>query len=295
MVAKGNLFSENIFNPEITTGFNSNILQDNKDKISSFYNKVSLLDNYNFQKIPLEFTLLIDCSKYYKKNSDIYINLDLLYKFTPNLGFNTGYIFLKDNNDNTNSFSGAYGAINFKFNNFNFIYKLEYDYFIETYQYDKYVIFNFKRNYINTHFAENNTDYKRMHFGLDKLFEKKHEKDLIHTFSIEYPFKNITISTSFELNNSNIIYERYENVNFSLEYYLEKNYFNIDFSTITGYYNYFRSSRREFTFSSKLAISYFVFQNAYIAVDFETQRVSSNIAEKSFTQYISSLTFGITF
>ncbi len=293
---KNNIFAENIFNTEISTGYNSNILETESNKINSWYNKISLIDNYIFPKNPIELTILAEFSKYYSLKNDLYLNSNFKYSFKNKFDYAAGITYLKDNNDNTNSYLGIYNNFSLNLRRLKFSYRIEYDYFIEKYQYDDYVLYNLRTIFkLKTSSSDNYKKRERFKSFIDSFLSQKYEKDLSHNFSIEYSLKNFIITPSFTLNNSNIKYEKYQNIQLSLEYSANINSFNLDLAAVSGYLNYYKADRREYFLSLQCSIIYLLSEKYYIGLTFESDRDSSNKEGESYTKYISEIVVGINF
>jgi hypothetical protein len=194
-----------------------------------------------------------------------------------------GYI-LKDNNDDTNSITGIYNEIGYEFFMFAFRYRFEYCYYTEKYEYE-----NFLFNKLIPNFYIANHPVKKNKLNLDSTYEK----DIINSFIIDYSLNNITISSTFEINNSNIKFEKYRGIGIGLDYNTDFRKLFLEFSANTDYLKYCETDKKEFSLEVKMELTYNISEKFYVNMSMGYERDNSNEEHDSYTNYTSSLSIGI--
>ncbi len=294
VLGKNSLFSENLFNTELSTGYNTNIL-DESNGISSLFNKISAFDKFHFKKIPLEFTLYTDLTIFDKSglSNNIYINTEINYKHKNKFNIGIGGIIFRDSNEDYNSYNGVYSRLLISFAKLNVEYKFLYKSYTSDYEYDSYILDKFFKKIMNMNKVKIKILKKPMikKLLLTALSSKK-EQDYEQSIKLTYSKEAFSVTTTTTFNNSNFKEEKY--YDFSLEF--NYNFFiknlNFDLTLQPEYIKYYKVNRKDLLLFAQFSIIYPLSEKLYLGCDINYTRDDSNQKGESFTKYVSSVFIG---
>ncbi len=292
-MVKNNLYGKNTFISEVGYGYNNNVNED-KESISSSFARYSVYEEYIFDSIPLNFTLLGEIKSFNKLHNNYTLNNELGYKIKK-FKFQLGDIFYSDKNDLQNSFNGVYFKVAFSIKEFTVSYNLTRKYYTSKYDYG-----NFKGFFKNMQISKMKNKKQKVfpHKILQFLNSRvsKHETDYMHTFTILYSNDYFSILPNITYNKSNINIEEFFSSSIDIEYnFIINRNLALSMYLSPKYIKYTHFDRKDFLTDSGFNTTYYFSDNFYLGIEIGYKYNNSTVTDEDFENLTSSFFIGINF